>query len=386
MNYIIEINAFYEWLDTHSLSRSAVTLWYALMHINNKTHWQKSFTVAISTLQLKARLTRVELFKARAELIEAGLITCTPREKQKSARYSILPFYLDNGSPAPRFPDSNQENPIDASDKNRTNTTDASDKNQPNKIGNPNDDPVKNQSNPVGNSNENPVKNQSNLEENSNENSVKNQTNSNENPNGNSSISNENISKNDQFLNENTSKNDPDSKLNKKKLNFEQDKSCLSTCVDERQNQKDLFGKDILPTENDHPGDTPKVKSQKRMTEYDVMQLYNKICVDMTRATKLTEIRKGHIAARMKEFDDKTIHEMLQQAAKSEFLSKGFKKQWTANIDWLFRPTNFVKVLEGHYAFLRPATSNFKNFIGKPSPFEVLQEAYEGIMNHESEY
>jgi|GEM_PF-2328417 len=379
MNYIIEINAFYEWLDTHPISRSAVALWYALMHIDNKTHWQKSFTVAISTLQHKARLTRVELFKARAELIESGLITCTPRERQKSAKYSILSFFQDDGTLAPRLPDSNQKNPIDASDKNQKNAAgnpvgnhhDASDINQPNKIGNPNDDPVKNQSN---------------LEENPNENPVKNQSNSNENPNGNQSNSNENISKNDQFLNENTSKNDPDSKLNKTKLNFEQDKSCLSTCVDERQNQKYLFGKDILLNENDHPGDTPKAKPKKRMTEYDVMRLYNKICVDLPPATKLTEIRKGHIAARMKEFDDDTIRQMLLQAAKSQFLSQGNEMHWTASIDWLFLPTNFVKVLEGHYAFLRPATSNFENFIGKPSPLEILEEAYNGIMNHENEY
>lgn len=46
MNYIKEINAFYDCLERHLLSASAVTLWHALMHINNKAMWIESFTVA----------------------------------------------------------------------------------------------------------------------------------------------------------------------------------------------------------------------------------------------------------------------------------------------------------------------------------------------------
>ena len=51
MNYITEILAFYDWLESNRLSTSAVALWHALMAINNKCKWEPDFSASIDTLK-----------------------------------------------------------------------------------------------------------------------------------------------------------------------------------------------------------------------------------------------------------------------------------------------------------------------------------------------
>lgn len=92
MNYIKEINSFYDWLETNSVSDSAITLWHALMHINNKTGWKVEFTVAVSTLQVKTSLSSSSLKRARNTLAQAGLIRWKQRGGNQSAVYEIVSF------------------------------------------------------------------------------------------------------------------------------------------------------------------------------------------------------------------------------------------------------------------------------------------------------
>lgn len=91
MNYILEMNAFYEWLRTHRLSCSAISLWNALMHINNKANWRKEFSVSASTLQSLTGLSVRSVHRIRAELIAAGLVQYYPQGRQ-AALYSLVPI------------------------------------------------------------------------------------------------------------------------------------------------------------------------------------------------------------------------------------------------------------------------------------------------------
>ncbi len=92
MNYISEIDRFHDWLETNELPKSAVALWYALMHINHKTEWKKSFEVAISTLEFKTKFKRSELFEARTLLTQKGRISWKARGGNLCASYQITPF------------------------------------------------------------------------------------------------------------------------------------------------------------------------------------------------------------------------------------------------------------------------------------------------------
>lgn len=92
MKYISQINAFYIWLETNELSQSARHLWHALMHTANRTGWQPSFAIAVSSLVEKTGIEKRTLFRARNELKQAGRIDWTARSGNQSAIYSIIPF------------------------------------------------------------------------------------------------------------------------------------------------------------------------------------------------------------------------------------------------------------------------------------------------------
>lgn len=59
--------------------------------------------------------------------------------------------------------------------------------------------------------------------------------------------------------------------------------------------------------------------------------------------------RKRMFAARVREYGKDTVWRVMRSAAASFYLNGGGSKGWTATFDWLFRPTNFQKVLDGHY-------------------------------------
>ena len=92
MNYISEIRAFYDWVEYQDVSTNEIVLWHALMSICNKTHWQDSFTVSISTLNLKTRLSRQAIYKARNKLRQLNRIDFKERRGNQSTVYQIIPF------------------------------------------------------------------------------------------------------------------------------------------------------------------------------------------------------------------------------------------------------------------------------------------------------
>ena len=115
MNYIREINAFYDWLETNGLSLSAIALWHALMHVNNKAAWTDEFAVAISVLCVKTGLSPRGVSSARNELAQKGRIKWKQRRGNQSAVYSVIPLSArmqainaDNGA------DNNPENHLSA--------------------------------------------------------------------------------------------------------------------------------------------------------------------------------------------------------------------------------------------------------------------------------
>lgn len=89
MNYVREINAFYDRLEINPLSVSAIALWYALMHICNKAGWPVNFSVAVSVLSIKSGLKERTVYLARNELKQKGYIDFQSRKGNQSATYKI---------------------------------------------------------------------------------------------------------------------------------------------------------------------------------------------------------------------------------------------------------------------------------------------------------
>ena len=95
MNYILEINAFYDWLETNSISDSSINLWHAMMAVNNKTGWKREFTVAISTLEVRTNKSKSSIIRARNQLKQYGRIDFRERKGNQSCIYSLIPFHTE---------------------------------------------------------------------------------------------------------------------------------------------------------------------------------------------------------------------------------------------------------------------------------------------------
>lgn len=261
MNYIQEINAFYDWLETNSLPKSAIALWHALMHINNKAKWANSFEVAISTIEFKTGFKRSELFDARNLLSQKGRITWRTRGGNLAATYTIVPFCVHN-----------TDTTMDAS---------ADTKGYASGYANPTQ---------MGTIN----------------------------------------------------------KLNNTKQN-----------------------ETSLPVS---PVGEPEVPASK------IIDLYNQICKNLPAVKILTEKRRKAINARLREHGYEKVIQMLENASKSNFLAGQSQRGFIADLDWLFKPENFAKALEGKYDDDRyKSVSQGTVTNGKDSNVSYLEGAYERL-------
>lgn len=79
----------------------------------------------------------------------------------------------------------------------------------------------------------------------------------------------------------------------------------------------------------------------------DVIEVYNK--TTFSKIEKLTDVRKSHLSARIKEYGFDIVCEVINKADQSDFLHGKNNNGWKANFDWIFNPQNFIKILEGNY-------------------------------------
>jgi uncharacterized protein YdaU (DUF1376 family) len=93
-----------------------------------------------------------------------------------------------------------------------------------------------------------------------------------------------------------------------------------------------------------------EVESVSSLIDYGViLENYHLYCDKLSKVIKLSDQRKKHIAGRFKDFDFDTITIVLQKVGKSDFLNGMNDRLWKADIDWIFNPTNFIKIMEGKY-------------------------------------
>lgn len=83
-------------------------------------------------------------------------------------------------------------------------------------------------------------------------------------------------------------------------------------------------------------------------TDYQgVLDAYHECCPSFPAVIKLSETRKRAIKARLKDYGLEEIKRAFSLAGQSDFL-KG-SSGWQASFDWLMKPANMTKVLEGNY-------------------------------------
>lgn len=90
MNYLREINAFVDWLETNPLDAITQALWFHLMTINYKCNSQGWFAVANLTLRAKLGVDKKTIIKHRNILIQKQLIEYKNQGKT-AGRYKMVP-------------------------------------------------------------------------------------------------------------------------------------------------------------------------------------------------------------------------------------------------------------------------------------------------------
>ncbi len=89
----------------------------------------------------------------------------------------------------------------------------------------------------------------------------------------------------------------------------------------------------------------------------EIINLYNSICISLTRVVKLSSSRERAIKARLNSgytLDD--FKTCFENAEASDFLCGQNDKGWKADFDWLISDTNICKVIEGKYSQTRTST------------------------------
>lgn len=116
-----------------------------------------------------------------------------------------------------------------------------------------------------------------------------------------------------------------------------------------KQKQKPKLNKpDVCPPTGDVETAAIEKFSDKEFLE-NVIKVFNEKCLGLPPLKILTPKRKEAVLARYREYGKDKVFEMLEKAGKSKFLAGQSKSGFVASFDWIFRPTNFVKTLEGIY-------------------------------------
>lgn len=84
----------------------------------------------------------------------------------------------------------------------------------------------------------------------------------------------------------------------------------------------------------------------------EIKRLYNGICGGkMPKVLNLSDARRRSIKSRFADgYTAEDFQRMFETAAASPFLCGENERSWVANFDWLIKPANMVKVLEGNYS------------------------------------
>lgn len=93
MNYISQLNAYWNWVKLNPLPSRAGYLYFAILDCANTAGWKREFNAPNSTLQAMAGLDKNGLSRYRNVLIQQGLIEYRQGNRGNTGIYRIVPLY-----------------------------------------------------------------------------------------------------------------------------------------------------------------------------------------------------------------------------------------------------------------------------------------------------
>lgn len=94
------------------------------------------------------------------------------------------------------------------------------------------------------------------------------------------------------------------------------------------------------------------IEKEKVIIPYStILEKYHSMCPSLPKVAKLTQQRKDAIKARFNEYNgQQTFEEVFKKVETSDFLTGRMEgRDFKASFDWIIKPSNFIKILEGNY-------------------------------------
>ena len=113
---------------------------------------------------------------------------------------------------------------------------------------------------------------------------------------------------------------------------------------------KEIRDIEIKSTEVESIDDSSPQAEAENCPFAKIRDIYHKICISYPKLRSIDGNRKKAIAARWRTYKSLDIFEELFQIAEnSSFLKGNNDRNWSADFDWMMKPTNFSKILEHKY-------------------------------------
>ena len=122
MNYLKQVNKFYELLLINPLNANSQCLYLALLNINNRCNWIKNFTVANITLMTFTGLNISALQRARNNLIQKGYVKYQKGKSNSAGIYEIIEFEQQSEQQDEQQDEQQNEQQNDSTANNTANT------------------------------------------------------------------------------------------------------------------------------------------------------------------------------------------------------------------------------------------------------------------------
>ena len=88
--------------------------------------------------------------------------------------------------------------------------------------------------------------------------------------------------------------------------------------------------------------------AQPRFDYQSVIDTFNSVCVSLPKAKALNDKRRKAIKSASKNLGDISFTDLFAKVERSDFLT-GRDGTWSAGFDWILKPSNLIKIIEGNY-------------------------------------
>ena len=99
--------------------------------------------------------------------------------------------------------------------------------------------------------------------------------------------------------------------------------------------------------------DSKIVSNIDENTYTQVQEKFCEICISLPKIISIDKTRKATVKARLKEYSFEDIITVFKKVEQSDFLtgriSADKQRPFKASFDWIMKPSNFIKILEGNY-------------------------------------